>query len=254
MALVAVLAVFALTPSVFAAPSGGALDWSIADGDHPSLTWSFAPGICVSAVEIATSPAMGSDGFYTENLVLFEAFSPDRCSPGRWVSSDPLDPGSYYAHAEIVSFDPEIGEGCCDWRWVGLTSFGVPCPEGSFPTSSGCERTEDDNRPPTLEDAEMTPTGRARGGRHLRLWVQVHACDDGSPLRLQVRMKQGRRAEVATRHLGRVDGCGTFTRSLISPIPVRRGSVKVTVWVEDRPSVGEAWRPSRSYSETWQAT
>ena len=121
MALVAAVAI--------AGPaSAGTVQVGVKDGNHTYVRWNldggdtpFSASTRVSTVEIATTPASGSDGFYSENTVVWDLID-SGARQGEWVSSYPLDPGTYYLHLQY--------ERSTDYHtWYGSThSFTVPRP------------------------------------------------------------------------------------------------------------------------------
>ena len=68
---------------------------------HPTATWSLPAGVEAHVVEVATTPATGSDGyFFSETL---KAFSVPQPTDTSWTYTFQIDPGTYYVH--VAGFD-----------------------------------------------------------------------------------------------------------------------------------------------------
>jgi hypothetical protein len=92
-------------------------------GGHPSVAWQLAPGWCALVIELATNPAVGSDGsFFTENIIDGGALDTGQTS---WLSSSAStkDPGSYYVHVEAYACDFSGG-----FEWSPVVKFDVTPP------------------------------------------------------------------------------------------------------------------------------
>jgi hypothetical protein len=65
---------------------------------YPTVTWGLSGGTIMDAIETATNPQTGSDGyFFRENVVDFGILDPFVTS---WTSSDPYYAGTYYWHVD----------------------------------------------------------------------------------------------------------------------------------------------------------
>jgi hypothetical protein len=63
---------------------------------HLTATWTLPPGVESDHIEVATSPATGSNGrFFGENLEDYDILEPEQTS---YVATHQLDPGTYYVH------------------------------------------------------------------------------------------------------------------------------------------------------------
>ncbi len=124
-ALIVAALVILAAPGV--ARAGAVLSWSVShQGGHPHITWSIADpgGWAVGFLEIASSPATGSDGyFFLENTVDAEVFYPGQTA-GVYLSSFQLAPGTYYAHLALDN--PDCWS--CDTWWSPAKTFAVPEP------------------------------------------------------------------------------------------------------------------------------
>ena len=78
------------------------MTWDM-DATSPDGTAPAPAGVCVAYIEVATSPAEGTDGyFYDENRVTSAINGSDfnGCArQGEWLSSSALPDGVYYIHA-----------------------------------------------------------------------------------------------------------------------------------------------------------
>jgi len=122
-----------------------------AQGAHPSVSWTLAPGWCSNVVNVARSPQTGSDGsFFSENVIdggvlgrasQRPARSPhsDRHTRGllredsqtSWLSSSAsLDnPGTYYVQVQAVQCDFGAGpEWSATGGWAAKHSAQDPYP------------------------------------------------------------------------------------------------------------------------------
>ena len=101
------------------------------DGGHVYLDWhseTYVPGwkAGVLSVEVATSPQVGSDGFYAENLVDY-GYIDSYANPGRWVSSWKLDPGTYYVLIQYQFAGPDY-QWESKWSSSGPRTITIPAP------------------------------------------------------------------------------------------------------------------------------
>jgi len=77
---------------------------------HLTATWSLASGISSYAIEVATSPAVRSDGFFEDATTVLsdETLAPDSRS---YTSAAQLPPGTYYVHvAAYNASTPACGD------------------------------------------------------------------------------------------------------------------------------------------------
>ena len=105
---------------------------------HPSATWALAPGVISERVEVATSPATSSDGYFlTENVKAFNALLEE--TQTNWVYNYQLEPGLYYVH--IGGLDrPCYLAGLCpsrEWSQIMTVDIPPPPPVGSFVLRAG---------------------------------------------------------------------------------------------------------------------
>ena len=122
----AALAVAGSAQAAATAQTGTTQIWSSVgwkDGGHVYVNWhseNYDPGwrSGVLSVEVADSPAMGSDGFYTENLIDY-GYVDSFANPGQWVSSYKLDPGTYYVLVKYQFEGP-------DYYWEAKYGAGGP--------------------------------------------------------------------------------------------------------------------------------
>jgi hypothetical protein len=131
LALVAVCALAALTAAGTASAAAPTLLTVGESGGNATATWSLAPGAQAWTIEVATSPALDTDGsFVSENVVDIHVFMDQSTS---WTGTTSLDPGTYYVHISGSSC-----ASCGDVSWSAVESFTVG---GSSTTTTGTQTT-----------------------------------------------------------------------------------------------------------------
>ena len=79
---------------------------------HPKATWVLPPDSEAAVAEVATSPEIGSDGyFFDENVKAFDVLEAGQTT---WLDSSALKPGTYYVH--VASYTPSCFE-CPSREW-----------------------------------------------------------------------------------------------------------------------------------------
>lgn len=77
---------------------------------HPWASWTLPTGVESAVVEVATSPSVGTDGyFFSENVADFDTAD---SSQTYWLSSDKLDPGTYYLHVGGIDYPCFMADNC----------------------------------------------------------------------------------------------------------------------------------------------
>lgn len=95
-AAVATVLVVGLTPTPPAVAAPPVLLSVSHQGGHLTAAWSLPPGVRAGVIEAATSPSVGSDGyFFSENVELFDVLNDLQTS---YLSGTGLQPGIYYVH------------------------------------------------------------------------------------------------------------------------------------------------------------
>jgi hypothetical protein len=113
----------------------------------PTATWSLPTGVESALVEVATSPATASDGYFqTSNVVIFATLTPTQTS---WRASRSLTPGTFYLHVGGID-RPCFLAGQCPVREFTQTAAVVipdygPCSADHLPL------IREFRAPPTLE-------------------------------------------------------------------------------------------------------
>lgn len=88
---------------------------------HLAATFTLPPGGELRSIEIATSPAVASDGAFLIENVVFEDFLPVNTSP--YVSSSQAPPGFFYVH--ISSYDTNCFT-CPLYEWSSILTVTIP--------------------------------------------------------------------------------------------------------------------------------
>jgi len=105
-----------------------------AQGTHPFVTWTLAPGWCSNALNLAKAPQTGSDGsFFAENLIDGAALETNQTS---WLSSSPSveTPGTYYVQVAAYACDFSAGP---EWSTTAMIVKAPPPPPPPPPTPKG---------------------------------------------------------------------------------------------------------------------
>jgi hypothetical protein len=148
-------------------------------GGHASATWTLPAGEQSELIEVGSSTAVGSDGFFLdENVVDFGLVDAAATS---WLSGTALAPGTYYVHVkgEDADQDPFSTD------WSSILTLVVPDPSAPTTTSTPPPATTQPE-PPASSPAPTTsnPPGRApvsggrSAGRVARLWFSRKANGD----------------------------------------------------------------------------
>lgn len=102
---------------------------------HPEARWTLPQYVEASAIEVARTPEVASDGsFFTENVVVFDTV---RETDTHWLYESQLDPGTYYVHVKgwddscfHTNFESECGS-----AWSNILSLTIPAPPPRFQAS-----------------------------------------------------------------------------------------------------------------------
>lgn len=109
LALVALVLALAIAESASAQPPVLS-SVTVSSDRHPSARFS-APKAGDATIYFASKPDRGSDGsFFQENIADVDFLTSDEIQSGSWVSSDQLDPGTYYV---MLNADPDFDQ-CWD--------------------------------------------------------------------------------------------------------------------------------------------
>jgi hypothetical protein len=77
---------------------------------HPTATWSLPAGVEAKLIEVATSPAAASDGYFLAgNRAAFDLLEPAQTS---WTDAFQEDPGTYYVHVGGLDVPCFYASGC----------------------------------------------------------------------------------------------------------------------------------------------
>jgi len=195
---------------------------------RPTARWTLPPGVEAQAVEIATEPALQSDGgFLDENLVVFDLVEAAQTSYR--PSNRRLKTGiTYYVHMSAIDWPCFFVLACPVREWSNVLTLRIP------------------NVAPVLRASRWTANRARRSGR-----ATLQVCDDEGDFRVIVNQQRLRAGRVAARALSvvsgdlRVSGCGSLSVSWpISAKLIAIGDVyRVTFTVVDA-----AGRRSRSIS------
>ncbi len=96
-----------------------------AQGTHPFVAWTLAPGWCSNVANVAKSPETGSDGsFFAENVIDGGVLDENQTS---WLSSSPSveNPGTYYVRVQAHACDFSAGP---DWSATATIVKAPPPP------------------------------------------------------------------------------------------------------------------------------
>jgi hypothetical protein len=99
------LVALAVTARTLAQSSNVVITRAEAQGTHPSVGWTLAPGWCSNVLAVAKSPQTGSDGsFFSENVIDGAILDDNQTS---WLSSSPSldEPGTYYVRVQAYQCD-----------------------------------------------------------------------------------------------------------------------------------------------------
>jgi hypothetical protein len=131
---VAVLALLTVSPVLAAPPTLVAVSHV---KRHPQASWVLAPGSEAAFIQVATSPEVGTDGYFFEENV--EDTDVLEAGQTHWLSTSQLDPGTYFVH--VASYTP----GC------------LPCPIREW---SQIETLAVRNAKPQISRVRIRYTGR----------------------------------------------------------------------------------------------
>lgn len=204
---------------------------------HPTATWTIPPGGETWVVQIATSPAAGSDGdFFLENVVIHQTFFDQTTS---WTDSGyPLQPGTYYVHVSAEDEPCYYAGGCPVYEWSNILTLTMP---GNASPPSTSPPTEV-NEAPRLSDVGFRLLLK-RPGKPYRWVITMRACDDGVT---QVRLHVRRNGFLVSNEKHRLSGCVNWYRRYKAPRKFKTGVLRVSVTLFDGQS------ESRRFSKTWR--
>jgi hypothetical protein len=98
---------------------------------HVHATWSLPDGVAAGDVTVANHPFQGSDGgFFTENIKLVDLLQPSQTT---YVSTDPLDPGTYWISVQTFDNDCSYAENNSCFAWSPPVQFTVDEPPNAVP-------------------------------------------------------------------------------------------------------------------------
>jgi hypothetical protein len=200
LVVMAVAAAFLLSATASAAPPKLVSVGHVKQ--HPTARWTLPPGVESQLIEIATGPALSTDGaFLGENLVLFEQVEATETS---WSSSaHRLKTGiTYYVHVNAIDWPCFVVFACPAREWSNVLTFRIP------------------NVAPVLQSHRWSASRTSRSGS-----ARLQVCDDEGAFRVIVGQQRIRRGRVVARATNVVDGdlrtsgCGFL--SVRWPIPAK---------------------------------
>jgi hypothetical protein len=169
---------------------------------RPTARWTLPAGVESQLIEIATDPALSTDGaFIGDHLVLFDLLGPSQTS---WRSSDHrLKTGvTYYVHMNAIDWPCFFVFACPVREWSNVLTLRIP------------------NVAPVLQSRQWTANRTRRSGN-----ARLQVCDDEGDLRViigQHRLRNGNvvaRTTTVERGTLRVGGCGSVR--VTWPIPAK---------------------------------
>ncbi len=93
---------------------------------HPWASWSLPAGVESQVVEVATSPATGTDGyFFFENVVDFDLLD---ASQTYWLSGYQRAPGTYYVHVAGLDWPCFMADLCPVREFTAIHQLVIPAP------------------------------------------------------------------------------------------------------------------------------
>lgn len=161
---------------------------------RPTARWTLPPGVESQLIEIATDPALSTDGaFVGDNLVLFDLLEATQRS---WTSNDrQLKTGvTYYVHMNAIDWPCFFVFACPVREWSNVLTLRIP------------------NVAPVLQSRRWTASRTRRSGN-----ARLQVCDDEGDLRViigQQRLRGGKvvaRATTVVSDALRSSGCGSLS-------------------------------------------
>ena len=168
----------------------------------PTARWTLPPGVESQVVEVATDPALSTDGaFLGDNIVFFEQVEATQTS---WRSTARrLKSGiTYYVHVNAIDWPCFYVFACPAREWSNILTLRIP------------------NVAPVLQSHRWSASRARRSGI-----ARLQVCDDEGAFRVIVGQQRIRRGRVAARETTVVDGdlrtsgCGFL--SVRWPIPAK---------------------------------
>ena len=169
---------------------------------RPTARWTLPTGVESQLIEIATHPALSTDGaFIGDNLVLFDLLSASQTS---WRSSDHrLKTGvTYYVHMNAIDWPCFFVFACPVREWSNVLTLRIP------------------NAAPVLQSRRWSASRARRSGT-----ARLQVCDDEGDFRVIVGQQRIRGGSVLARETTvlssrlRAGGCGAL--SVRWPIPAK---------------------------------
>jgi hypothetical protein len=167
---------------------------------RPTARWTLPTGVESQLIEIATDPALSTDGaFIGDNLVLFDLLSAAQTS---WRSSDHrLKTGvTYYVHMNAIDWPCFFIFECPVREWSNVLTLRIP------------------NAAPVLQSRRWSVSRTRRSGT-----ARLQVCDDAGDFRVIVGQQRLRGGKVVARETTvvssslRASGCGALSAAW--PIP-----------------------------------
>ena len=169
---------------------------------RPTARWTLPTGVESQLIEIATDPALSTDGaFIGDNLVLFDLLEATQTD---WRSSDHrLKTGvTYYFHMNAIDWPCFFVFACPVREWSNVLTLRIP------------------NVAPVLQSRQWAANRTRRSGN-----ARLQVCDDEGDLKViigQHRLRNGKvvaRTTTVARNALRVGGCGSVR--VTWPIPAK---------------------------------
>jgi hypothetical protein len=167
---------------------------------RPTARWTLPTGVESQLIEIATDPALSTDGaFIGDNLVLFDLLAASQTS---WRSNDHrLKTGvTYYVHMNAIDWPCFFVFACPVREWSNVLTLRIP------------------NAAPVLQSRRWSASRTRRSGT-----ARLQVCDDEGAFRVIVGQQRIRGGKVVARATTiassslRASGCGSL--SVTWPIP-----------------------------------